>query len=220
MDLLDFARGPVLVLAVLVFVLGVAWRLGGVLRRPRRPDLSSAREGAPPPWRGALRHTLLGLWPRKTFGAGALLSSINGYVFHIGLALVVFGYAPHIGFVDRFTGLSWRAFPDGVIYVAAGITAIALLLALALRLLDPVRRRISLADDWITWTITFLPLATGTVMVLALDYGYYRGPLAVHLLALELLLIWFPFGKLMHAVLFAFSRGATGMRFSHRGVRL
>ena len=35
---------------------------------------------------------------------------------------------------------------------------------------------------------------------------------------LELLLVWFPFGKLMHAFLFVFSRGATGMRFSHRGV--
>jgi hypothetical protein len=42
----------------------------------------------------------------------------------------------------------------------------------------------------------------------------------VHLLSLELLLIWFPFGKLMHAFLFAFSRGASGMRFSHRGVDL
>jgi hypothetical protein len=41
----------------------------------------------------------------------------------------------------------------------------------------------------------------------------------VHLLSLELFLLWFPFGKLMHAVLFAFSRGATGMRFGHRGVR-
>ena len=47
----------------------------------------------------------------------------------------------------------------------------------------------------------------------------YHGPLAVHLLSFVLLLIWFPFGKLMHAFLFAFSRGATGMRFSHRGVR-
>jgi hypothetical protein len=54
--------------------------------------------------------------------------------------------------------------------------------------------------------------------VLARDHVLYRGPLAVHLLTLELLLIWFPFGKLMHAVLFAFSRGATGVRFSHRGV--
>jgi hypothetical protein len=30
--------------------------------------------------------------------------------------------------------------------------------------------------------------------------------------------VWFPYGKLMHAVLFAFSRGATGIRFGHRGV--
>ena len=48
----------------------------------------------------------------------------------------------------------------------------------------------------------------------------YPVPLAVHLLTVELLLIWFPFGKLMHAFLFALSRGATGIRFSHRGVEV
>ena len=56
--------------------------------------------------------------------------------------------------------------------------------------------------------------------VMARSEVLYRAPLAIHLLSLELLLIWFPFGKLMHAILFAFSRGATGVRFSHRGVRL
>jgi hypothetical protein len=56
--------------------------------------------------------------------------------------------------------------------------------------------------------------------VLAREVVLYRTPLAIHLLSLELLLIWFPFGKLMHAVLFAFSRGATGVRFGHRGVRV
>ncbi len=78
----------------------------------------------------------------------------------------------------------------------------------------------------ITWTITILPFVTGMAVtmepsaaVLARGEVLYRTPLAVHLLALELLLIWFPFGKLMHAVLFAFSRGATGIRFGHRGVR-
>ncbi len=54
--------------------------------------------------------------------------------------------------------------------------------------------------------------------LLAREHVIYGGPLAAHLLSLELLLMWFPFGKLMHAFLFAFSRGATGMRFSHRGV--
>ena len=51
-----------------------------------------------------------------------------------------------------------------------------------------------------------------SAIVLARDHVIYRGPLAVHLITLELLLIWFPFGKLMHAFLFAFSRGATGRR--------
>ena len=225
MDLLEFARGPALALALVVFVAGTLWRLLGVLRRPRLPDLSPAREAAPPRWLAALRAIGRGMWPHRAFGQGVLLISLNGYVFHIGLALVFFGYAPHIAFVHRLTGLTWPAFPDAVMYLAAGATIVSLLLALWLRLTDPVRKMISNADDLITWTITFLPMLTGmallsepSAVMLARDHAVYPGPLAVHLLTLELLLIWFPFGKLMHAILFAFSRGATGIRFSHRGV--
>jgi len=94
-------------------------------------------------------------------------------------------------------------------------------------LTDPVLRKISNAGDLFTWTITFLPLITGMAVVfepssavLERNNVIYPVPLAVHLLTLELLLMWFPFGKLMHAVFFAFSRGATGMRFSHRGVKV
>lgn len=91
-----------------------------------------------------------------------------------------------------------------------------------------MRRLISSSDDYISWTVTFLPFVTGMAvmaepsaqLLARVDSPLYRGPLAVHLLTLELLLIWFPFGKLMHAVLFAFSRGATGMRFAHRGVEV
>jgi hypothetical protein len=107
------------------------------------------------------------------------------------------------------------------------VTTVSLLFALAMWLTDPVRRLISTADDRITWTVTFLPVLTGMAVagepsaaILARDHAVYAGPLAVHLLSLELLLIWFPFGKLMHAFLFAFSRGATGVRFGHRGVDL
>ena len=227
MDLLNFARGPALTLALVVFALGTLWRLAGVLRRPRMPDLSPPRAGAPSNLVGALRGIVRGMWPRKEFGQTALVTTINGYVFHIGLALVFFGYAPHIAFIRRITGLSWPALPDMVMYPAAGATIVSLLLALASRLTDPVLRKISNADDMITWTITFLPILTGmavvgepSAVILARDHVIYAGPLAVHLLTLELLLIWFPFGKLMHAFLFVFSRAATGMRFSHRGIKL
>lgn len=226
MDLLDFARGPALVLAVLVFVLGVAWRLAGVLRRPRLPDLSPARDGAPAPWQGALRGIASGLNPRRSFGPGAFVSGLNGYVFHIGLALIVFGYGPHIDFVRRHTGLGWPALPDAVMYLAAGVTILSMLTALVLRLTDPVLKLISSGNDWLSWALTFLPVITGmgviteaSVNTLARNHAIYRDPLALHLLAFELLLIWFPFGKLMHAFLFPFSRGATGVRFSHRGVQ-
>lgn len=227
MSLLDFARGPALTVALLVFVLGTFWRLVGILRRPAMPDRSPPRAGAPSRLVGALRAIARGMRPRKVFGQAALVTSINGYVFHIGLALVFFGYAPHIAFVRRVTGLWWPALPDMVMYGAAGATMVSLLLALLWRLTDPVRKRISNADDLITWTLTFLPVFTGMALVgessaaiLARDHPLYGPPLAVHLLTLELMLIWFPFGKLMHAILFVFSRGATGMRFSHRGVEL
>ncbi len=226
MDLLDFARGPALVLAALIFVLGVSWRLGGVLRRPRLPDLSPAREGALPPWRGALRGILGGVWPRRTFGSSAFISALNVYVFHLGLALIVFGYAPHIAFVERYTGIGWRALPDSVMYLAAGVTILSMVVALVLRLTDPVLRLISSGNDWLSWALTFLPVITGmgviteaSVNTLARNHAIFRDPLALHLLAFELLLIWFPFGKLMHAFFFPLSRGATGLRFSHRGVQ-
>lgn len=225
MEWLNFARGPALAVALAVFVLGTLWRLAGVLRLPRRPDLSPSREGAPSnavaAWRAIVRH----MWPRQAFAPATTFVTINGYAFHIGLALVFFGYAPHIAFVRRLTGLSWPALPDPVMYLTAAVSIVALLLALALRLTDPVRRSISNADDMITWTLTFLPLITGMAVVgepsaaiLARPNVIYGGALAAHLLAFELLLVWFPFGKLMHAFLFAFSRAATGMRFGHRGV--
>ena len=227
MDLLEFARGPALVFALAVFVLGTSWRLAGVLRLPRRPDRSPAREGAPANWVAASRAIGRGLWPRKTFGQAALVTAVNGYVFHVGLAFVFFGYAPHIAFVHRLTGLAWPALPDTLMYLAAGITMVSLLLALWSRLNDDVRRKISTADDMITWTVTFLPILTGMAVmsepsasILTRPHVLYGGPLAVHLFSLELLLIWFPFGKLMHAFLFAFSRGATGIRFAHRGVKI
>jgi nitrate reductase gamma subunit len=227
MTLLEFARGPALVVALSVFVIGTLWRLVGVLSRPRLPDHSPAREGAPPNWVGAWRAIVGGMWPKKNFSRAVRFAGINGYVFHIGLALVFFGYAPHIAFVRRLVGLSWPALPDAVMYLAAAATIVSLLIALVVRWTDPVLKLISGADDMITWVVTFLPLFTGMAVIaepsavtLARNQVIYGGPLAVHLLSLELLLVWFPFGKLMHAVLFAFSRGATGVRFNHRGVRV
>lgn len=224
-ELLALARGPALTAALAVFVLGTLWRLGAVLMLPRLRDRSPPRAGAPAPVASALHAIVRGMWPRAAFSPSTRFVTLNGYVFHLGLALVFFGYAPHIAFVQRLVGVSWPALPDAVMVFAAAATIVTLLLALAMRLSDPVRRGISRADDYISWTLTFLPLLTGmaatqepSAVQLAHAAPLYPLPLALHLLSVELLLLWFPFGKLMHALLFLFARAATGLRFGHRGV--
>ncbi|MGV0959347.1 MAG: hypothetical protein ACOYB1_05870 [Limnohabitans sp.] len=225
MDFLDGVRGPLLAVSLAVFVMGVGWRCWVLWRLPsahvpQPPGRAVFTPGA------AFRAAMTRMLPQSGFHPSATLVNVNPYVFHIGLALVFLGYAPHIAFVQRLSGLWWPALPDPVMYIAAGATMISLLLALLFRLTDPVLKKISTADDMITWVITFLPLVTGMAVlndastaVLARDHAIYRGPLAVHLLSLELLLIWFPFGKLMHAVWALPTRMQLATFFGRRGVR-
>jgi len=224
MDFLDWVRGPMLAVAIAVFLLGTAWRLWVLLRLPSASPAGRPRHdfGRWAALQGAMRRFAV----PKGFAPSATLVTLNPYAFHIGLAVIVFGYAPHIAFVRRLTGLSWPALPDPVMYIAAAVTIMSLLLALMFRLTDPVLRRISRADDMITWTVTFLPLVTGMAVIgepsaalLARDHSIYRGPLALHLLSVELLLVWFPFGKLMHAFLAVPARMQLATFFGRRGVR-
>lgn len=224
MDMLDWARGPMLYAALTVFVLGVAWRFFALHRLPGTPAVAPPRKEFRRA--DALRTVLTRMWPHKGMRDSATLVTLNPYVFHIGLALVFFGYAPHIAFFRRLTGLGWPALPDVVMYLSAAATIVSLLIALMFRLTDPVLKKISRADDMVTWLVTMLPLVTGMAVVgepssiiLAHKIALYRDPLAIHLFSLELLLVWFPFGKLMHAFLFLPGRMQLANFLGRRGVQ-
>jgi len=164
-----------------------------------------------------LRTILRRLWPRKEFVQRTLFPTINSYVFHLGLAIVVFGLAPHILFIRGLLGLAWPALPSNLVFGVGVITMASLFAALARRLIHPVLRLLSRTGDYLSWLVTALPVITGLLATSHLG-ARYETLLALHILSIAALLLWFPFGKLMHAILFMFSRGATGMRFSHRGV--
>lgn len=217
MELLDFARGTALRFAMVVFVVGTLWRLLGILLLPRMRDVSPAREGAPSPLAGAMRTIVRRMWPRREFAQRTMFTTINSYVFHLGLAVVVFGLAEHVLVIRDLFGLHWPALPSNLVYGAGIVTLASLVAALVRRITQPVPRLLSHAGDYISWVLTALPVATGLLAAAHIG-ARYETLLALHLLSFAAFLVWFPFGKLMHAFLFAFSRGATGMRFSHRGV--
>lgn len=219
MDLLSFARGPALTFAMAIFVIGMLWRLVGVLSLPAWRDDSPPREGAAPAWLSALQAIFGKMLPHKTFLRDGMFTIVNGYVFHIGLAICVFAFAPHILFLKSLFGFSWPALPNSVVFAAGVITVGSLLAALVYRLTSPVLKMISRSNDFISWALTFLPVLTGLAAVSHIG-ARYETLLALHILSICVFLIWFPFGKLMHAFLFVFSRGATGIRFGRRGAQL
>ena len=223
MELLSFARGPALAFSVALFVLGFAWRLYAIFRRPARPEFSQARSDAT--WAGGVRAIFAKMLPPKDV-AIRTVQMANAYAYHIALALVVFTFAPHIGFIGRYLGVSWPPLPDPVTYIATGVAIIGLLIALMDRLAYPVMKLVSSFDDYFSWVVTMLPLVTGMALI---ERPYYPVPLvapelptspvrlALHLLSLELLLVWLPFGKLAHAALFAVSRWRSGADFARKG---
>lgn len=225
MDLLEFARGPALWFSLVVLVGGSAWRVIAIFRLGTKADLSEPRSRQR--FAGALRGIFVRMIPRKEFRRDGRLGIIAGYFYHIGLAAIVFGYLPHIAFVERLTGLSWTPLPEWLVYIAVGPAAVGLLMVLLERLTHPVLRLLSGFDDYFSWFVVFLPILTGMAAASG-SYSQpvlsatpvYPYPLAIHLLSVELLFLWLPFGKLAHAFLVFMSRGVTGVALARRGAAL
>jgi nitrate reductase gamma subunit len=219
MELLAFARGPLLPISIGIFVFGTVLRITSLLLLPRLKEHSSPRAGAKPAFVAGVREILRRFWPDHEFARRALFHWINGWVFHIGLAIVVLFAAPQILFFEDLLGLSWPHLPNNLVFGVGVITLGSLLAALVMRLGNPVQRLISGFDDYLSWLLTFLPVLTGVVAATHLG-ARYETLLALHILSVEALLIWLPFGKLMHWFLAFVTRGQTGAHLNHRGAQL
>ena len=218
MTLLEFARGPLLALALIVLFGGSIWRIYGIFRLKPKPDHSKPRSNVG--WGDALRGVGARVLPRREFLPRIAFTEANAWLYHIGLLLIVVGYAPHIAFVKRLTGfVTWPALPDAATYFCGAMTIVTLIIALLHRLSHPPLRVLSNFDDYFSWFITLLTVVTG---MMAFDYSSARTDtvLAIHLMAVEALLIWLPFGKLSHAFLIFISRGITGAAFARKGASL
>lgn len=217
MDALQFltwVRGPGLNLALAIFVLGVLWRLLEIYGLGRKPDLSAPRSVAGASgWATVLRRSLPPPGMLKT----SPVSYIGGYVFHIGLAVIVFLFAPHIALLKSLIGAAWPGLPSQVVDFVTIVTLAALIAVLVDRIVRPAKRFLSTFGDWFTWALTFLPVLTGWLAVRHLLLPY-TSMLAVHILSVELLLVFLPFTKLFHAFTAFGSRWFNGTVNGHKGV--
>ena len=215
MTLLDFARGPALQWALVIMIAGMLWRFFGVVLLMRGKVLSKPRSDKTV--QAGIRTILKRSWIPPVMGKRTRYQLVTGYVMHIGLFVVILLFVPHIEFIRGITGVGWPGLPNDVVTAAAVLTIGVLVALLIRRMTQPVLRAISNADDYISWFVTTLPLLTG-IMAFAHLGPRYETMLAIHILSVALLMVWIPFGKLMHMVLFIPSRWQVGTKFERRGV--
>jgi nitrate reductase gamma subunit len=216
MDLLAIARGAGLKLALTVFCFGVAWRLVSIALLRYRHNFNEPRSTVVSAMLGGLVTAGSRSWPHPEFigrtGAGEAL----GYSYHLGLFAIVLAFAPHIAFFRSLFGLSWPGLPSSVITILSVLTFTLLLAVLFRRVTNRVLRLLSNFDDYFSWFITTLVIVTGLAATAHVG-GPYQTLLGLHILSFDVLLVWFPFGKLMHAFYLVPSRALNGYLLSRKG---
>jgi nitrate reductase gamma subunit len=125
-------------------------------------------------------------------------------------------FTPHILFLGSLLGVSWPGLPSSAITIVSVITLTLFLAVLFRRVTNRVMRLLSNFDDYFSWFITMLVMVTGLAATAHIG-GPYETLLAVHILSVDILLIWFPFGKLMHAFYIFPSRAINGALLSRKG---
>ena len=216
MDLLGFARGPALKVALAVFCVGVVWRIVGFGLLRIRLNRSRPRASIPRFLAGGLLTIGTRSWPHPEFigrtGAGEAI----GYSYHMGLFAIVLLFGPHIAFLGSLFGISWPGLPSSLITVISVLTLALFLAVLFRRVTNPVMRMLSNFDDYFSWFITMLVLGTGLAATAHIG-APYQTLLALHILSFDALLVWFPFGKLMHAFYIFPSRAINGALLARKG---
>ncbi len=214
LDLLIFARGSALNWALMLCAAGIVLRLFEIFGLGRKPDVARPRTDTPG---SGLRTVFTRSLPPQGMLKRDPITYIGGYVFHLGLLIVIFFLASHIEFFRSMTGLVWPNLPTPLVDASAVAAIVALGVLLAHRLNNPVKRLLSGIEDYVAWAATLLPLLTGYMAYHHL-FVEFTLMLALHLFSVELMLVLLPFTKLFHTFSVFISRWYNGDIFGRKGV--
>ena len=213
-ELLNWARGPGFQIAVLIFVAGVVTRILEILLLGRKANLAEAKGSE---MSGGLRTIVSRSVPDKGTLKRSTFTIVSGYIFHLGLFITIFLFAPHILMFKEISGLSWPSLPTPIVDAVTIVTIITLLAVLIHRMQNTVLRFLTNRADMLVWLVTILPLITGYIAFHRIG-ATAPSLLALHILSVELLLVVFPFTKLMHAFTLFIARWYNGAISGYRGV--
>jgi nitrate reductase gamma subunit len=219
-DVLTFARGPLFYAALVVFVAGMLYRLVRILMlgwsKDRIPPKGSKAGGVVKTYaKGFLVWPFIP-WVKRTFSRNPVIYLAGG-LFHLSLFVVLILGTAHMLVWKSLLGFGWPTLPLPIVDWLAAVGIVAMLVLLIHRIVNPVMKLITGPAEWINWSLVFLPMVTGYIMTHHLFFRY-EVLFSVHMLSVDLLLIYLPFSRIAHFVFYFFSRTIHGVEFGKRAV--
>lgn len=215
-ELLYWVRGTGLQIAAAAFVLGMSYRMLHLVLLGRKKSLATPRGSE---WASGLSMMWRRSFSMPELSARGKFTVVAGYTFHLGFMITLLFLSQHIAMLRAILGFGWPALPRSVIDIAAILSIAAMIALLVHRIVDPVKRLLSDFQDYLTWTLTFLPLLTGFMLLRGIGFDYIT-LLTLHIFSVELLLIAIPFTKLAHMFSTFVSRWYNGAAAGFRGVKI
>jgi hypothetical protein len=78
-------------------------------------------------------------------------------------------------------------------------------------------RLISGPSEWANWTLVFLPMVSGYMLTHHMFFRY-EVLFSIHMLVVDILLIWIPLSRISHFIFYFFARTIHGVEFGKRAV--
>jgi len=219
--LMEFVRGPLFYFAILFFIAGMAYRLVNVLALGWKKDYVPAKHNK---LGGSIIAFLKGVivWPfipriSQTATRNPIIYFAGG-LFHLGLFVTVLLGAAHILVWKSLLGFGWPSLPLPIIDWLAAIAIISLIVLFINRISNPVLKLLTRVPDYFNLLFVFMPMVTGFFLTHRLFLSY-EAMFTIHVLFVDLLLIWIPLSRISHFMFYFYSKARYGAAFAQRGAR-
>jgi len=210
----DFARGPLLRLALVVGIIGLLRHL--VVAVWGMTDAVRHASDKAVPYRDVVLRTLGWAFPFHQLHRRRIVYSVLSFLFHVALLLGSLFLFEHIAVVRGNTGVGWPAMGRGASDLLAVLAAVTGAALLGMRLWSTETRRLSRAMDYALMVLLVSTLASGFLASRAWNPFSYAGTMFVHVAGASLVFLLMPFTKLTHCVLFPIIRLSTEIAWHFR----